>query len=68
MPPPVLVPPIPVVGVVEPIVVVPFTARCWSALFCDDELVPLREVLLLWNMFCSTVNACCGSPFFIWKT
>ena len=64
------VPPIPVlvVVVVEPIVVVVFCARCWSALFCDVELVPLRDVLLLWNMFCSTCTACCGSPFFIWKT
>jgi hypothetical protein len=36
----------PLVVVVEPMVVVLFCARCWSALFCDDELEPLRDVLL----------------------
>ncbi len=45
--PPAPVPPIPLVVVVVPMVVVLFCARCWSALFCDDdELVLPRDVLL----------------------
>jgi hypothetical protein len=53
----------------ELVVVASFCSRCISALFCDELLLPLplplREVLLLWNIFCSTCNACCGSPLFM---
>ena len=49
------------------VAVVLFWARCISALFCD-ELLPLRDVPLDWNIFCSTCAACCGSPLFMWKT
>lgn len=54
-------PPTPEVVVVELAVVALFKARCWSGLFCD-ELVPVPDVLLLWNRFCSTVATWFGSP------
>ena len=46
---------------------------CWrncNAL-CVEALLPLllpRDELLLWNIFCNTDNACCGSPLFKWNT
>lgn len=48
----------------EVVVVALFCARCISALFAD-ELLPLRDPLLDWNMVCSTCAACCGSPLFM---
>ena len=51
---------------IVPIVVTPFTARCWSALFCP-ELVAVRELLPA-NMLCKTCATCCGSAFFTWRT
>jgi len=56
-----------VLVLVELEVVALLMLRCCNALFCEVAVVP-REELLLWNIFCSTDTACCGSPFFIWKT
>ncbi len=45
----------------ELVVVALFCWRNISALFCDELLLPLlpplREVLLVWNIFCSTCTA-----------
>jgi len=55
--------------VVELLVEALFCSRTISALFCDDDelelLLPPRVEVLDWNMFCSTVAACCGSPLFM---
>ncbi len=43
-----------------------FCSRNINALFCDELLLlPLRDVPLVWNMFCSTYTACWGSPLFM---
>ena len=73
--PPLLLPPKPPELEEEPDVVVLLLlafccARSCNGLVVEVELVldPLRDELLVWNMFCNTVKASCGSPLFMWKT
>lgn len=61
-----MLPPKPELLVLDELVVVElFCTRCISGLVVDELLLPLRELLLLWNIVCNTCAACCGSPLFM---